>query len=302
MAVRIVVDSSAGLPRDIVEKFDITVVDLHVMEEDSTSSTSGLSAVELAACYARQLERGGDEGVVALHLAKGLSSTWSAAVTASAVFPGTVRVVDTDTAGMAIGAAAMAAASLARDGGSLDECEEIAAGTLASAETWVYLNQLDDLRKSGRLSAGTAVLSAALLATRPILHVTSGKLELAGKTRTQTKAFIKLTQLVQAQADGEPVFAAIQHADSPTAARSLENMLNEVLPAGSQVLVLPIAEAVAVHVGAGAIGLSAVFSSQARAHGTEGTVSVEDKGGIEGTEEQGDTGPGERGEEPGPAR
>ena len=33
----------------------------------------------------------------------------SAAVSASAVFPGTVRVIDTDTAGMALGAAAMVA-------------------------------------------------------------------------------------------------------------------------------------------------------------------------------------------------
>lgn len=114
MMVRVVVDSAAGLPAEIAEELDITVVPMHVMEDaDGEGSTSGLTALELAACYARQLERGGDEGVVALHLTKTMSSTWSAAVTASGVFPGTVRVVDTDTAGMAIGAAAMAAAPMA---------------------------------------------------------------------------------------------------------------------------------------------------------------------------------------------
>lgn len=261
MGVRIVVDSSAGLPRDIAEPLDITVADLHLMDEDGSSSTSGLSALELAAVYARQLERGGDDGVVALHLSKNLSSTWSAAVSASAVFPDTVRVVETGTVGMAIGAAAMAAASLAREGADLDACEALAEATLASAETWVYLNQLDDLRKGGRLSTGTAVLSAALLATKPILHVNGGKLELAGKTRTKTKAFIKLTELVQEKAGGKPVFVAIQHADAEEPAQALGKMLEEVLPQDSRVLIVPLADALVAHTGAGAIGLSAVFSS-----------------------------------------
>ncbi|MCT1491631.1 DegV family protein [Corynebacterium sanguinis] len=261
MSVRIVVDSSAGLPSDIAEQLGITVAELHVMDVEGGGSTSGLSSVELAAIYARQLERGGDDGVVALHLSKSFSSTWSAAVSASAVFDDAVRVVDTNTVGMAVGAAAMTAASLAREGADLDACEKIAEDTLASSGTWVYLSQLDDLRKSGRLSTGTAVLSAALLATKPILHLNAGKLELAGKTRTQTKAFIKLTELVQEQAEGKPVFIAIQHADVEEAAQTLADMLSEVLPEDSRVLVVPLVDALAVHTGAGAIGLSAVFSS-----------------------------------------
>ena len=106
MAVRVVVDSSAGLPPEVVRELDITVADMHVMGSGEDKGTSGLSSLELAACYARQLERGGDDGVIALHLSKALSSTWSAAVAASAVFPGTVKVVETDAAGMTIGAAA----------------------------------------------------------------------------------------------------------------------------------------------------------------------------------------------------
>ncbi|WP_288831438.1 DegV family protein [uncultured Corynebacterium sp.] len=263
MGVRIVVDSAAGIPGSIAEQLDITVVPLHVMEDEGEgASTSGLGALELAAAYARQLERGGDAGVVALHLSKNLSSTWSAAVSASAVFPGTVRVIDTDTAGMALGAAAMAAGSLARDGASLDECEEIAQQTIARSETWLYLNQLDGLRKSGRLSTGTAVLSAALLATKPILRLNGGKLELAGKTRTQTKAFSKLTELVLERAGGEPVFAAIQHAGAEEAAESLAETLRQVLPEDSKVMVEPLVDVLAVHTGPGAVGLSVVFSSE----------------------------------------
>ncbi|WJY68586.1 DegV family protein [Corynebacterium auris] len=268
MAVRIVVDSAAGVPPQIAEQLGITVAPLHVTEEDEGSVTSALSAIELAAVYARQLERGGDEGVVALHISKNLSSTWSAAVSASAVFPGTVRVVETGTAGMAIAAAAMAAGSLARNGASLDECEEMAKATIARSQTWLYLHQLEGLRKSGRLSTGTAVLSAALLATKPILRVREGKLELAGKTRTQTKAFSKLTELVLERAGEEPVFAAVQHAEAEEAAEALAGTLREVLPEGSKIMVEPLVEVVAVHTGPGAVGLSVVFSEDS-AEGAE---------------------------------
>ncbi|MDN5784708.1 MAG: DegV family protein, partial [Corynebacterium casei] len=151
MPVRIVTDSSAGLPQEIVDELDITVCQLHVMDnEDSDTTTSALSALEIAAEYGRQMERGGDEGLVGLHLAKELSSTWSAAVTASAVFPDDkVRVIDSGTAGMGLGAAAMAAAKLAKDGADVDECYEAAQNTIERGETWVYLSSTDEIRRSG---------------------------------------------------------------------------------------------------------------------------------------------------------
>lgn len=159
MAVRVITDSSACLPDEVADELDITVIDLHVMQNGEERSTSGLSSLELAAAYARQLERGGDQGVLALHLSKELSSTWSAAVTASAVFAeGAVRIVDTGSLGMAVGAAAMAAAKMAKEGASLEECYDIAVNTLRRSETWVYLHRIDELRRSGRISTATAVV------------------------------------------------------------------------------------------------------------------------------------------------
>lgn len=275
MAVRIVVDSSAGLPDEIVDELGITVIDLHVVAKDgkdnkdnkdsgtdpAETTTSGLSSLELAAAYARQLERGDDEGVVALHVAKELSSTYSAALAASAVFDGAVRVVDTGSVGMAVGAAAMAAAKLAQRGADLDACEDIARETLERSATWVYLHRIDELRKSGRISAGTAIMSAALLAIKPIMEVREGKLELAGKTRTQTKAFSKLVELLLERAEDEPVFVAVQHFEAEDAAAQLRDLLEDMLPEGSSFMLLPLNPVLAVHTGKGAIGVSAVFAS-----------------------------------------
>ncbi|WP_026196162.1 DegV family protein [Corynebacterium lubricantis] len=260
MTVRIVTDTSSGLPQHIIDELNIAVVDLHILGDEEERSTSGLTSLELAATYARQLERGGDDGVIALHLSKELSSTWSSAVAAAAVFDDAVRVIDTGTVGMAVGAAAMAAAMVAKEGASLDECERVAEDTLRRSQTWVYLHQLDDLRKSGRLSTTTTVLSAALLATKPIMQIKGGKLELAGKTRTQTKAFTKLVELVMEHANNQPAFVAVQHADAEESADLLEDMLNEVLPKGSTVLVTELNDVLFVHTGPGAVGISGVFA------------------------------------------
>lgn len=262
MSVRIVTDSAAGLSREIVEQLQIQVLDLHVMDTEGEQSTSGLTALELAAAYGRQMERANDNGVVAIHLSKELSSTWSAAVTASGVFPDTVKVIDSGSAGMVMGAAAMAAAKLAQEGASLEECHAAAVDTVKRGKTWVYLNSTEDLRRSGRLSATTAMLSTALLATKPIMSIVGGKLELVGKTRTQTKAFTKLVDLIASRADGDPVFVALQHNDAEEPAERLLELLEMALPEGSSFMLEELTDVLAVHAGPGAIGVSVVFSKE----------------------------------------
>ncbi|AKK11620.1 DegV family protein [Corynebacterium uterequi] len=258
MSVRVVVDSSASLPAEVVQRLDIEVLGLHRLADDKAESTSGLGTLELVVAYARQLERGGDDGVVALHVAKQLSSTHQSAVAAAAVFDGAVDVVDTGTVGMAVGAAAMAAATRAQAGGSLAECAAAARETLHGSATWVYLPTVDSIRKSGRLSPGTALLSAALLAVKPILRIADGRFELAGKTRTATKAMARLVELVRSAAGGSPALVAIQHAHAATQAEHLRGVLSEQLPDGSTVLVTEMPAELIVHAGVGAVGVSLV--------------------------------------------
>ena len=123
MTVRVITDSAASLPPEIAAELDITVIDLHVMDSEDKGgklrTTSGLSSLELAAAYGREMEKAQDDGVIAIHLSKELSSTWSAAVAAAGVFPDTVRVIDSGSAGMVMGAAAMAAATKAAQGAAL---------------------------------------------------------------------------------------------------------------------------------------------------------------------------------------
>ncbi|WP_312899634.1 DegV family protein [Corynebacterium variabile] len=165
-------------------------------QEEDAPTTAGLGPLELSAAYARLLERGGDEGVVALHLSRELSSTWTSATQAAGVFHGLVEVLDTRSAGMVLGQAAIAAAQASAAGGTLAECTAAAQHVLDGAEVWLYVHRLDAMARGGRLSTAQRLLSTAL-AIKPILHLAGGKIELAAKTRTQSKAMARLVSLAE---------------------------------------------------------------------------------------------------------
>ncbi|MBC2681112.1 DegV family EDD domain-containing protein [Corynebacterium sp. 4HC-13] len=209
MTVHVVTDSSSCLPKELAEQAKVSVLDLHTDGEGADRTTAGLGALELTACYARLLERGGDAGVVAIHLSKELSATWSNAVSAAGIFDGKVRVMDTNTAGMVNGFAALKAAEIAQAGGSLEDCFRAAQRVIDESNLWLYVHRLDAIRKGGRLSTGQTLLTTAL-AIKPILRLEDGRIALAAKTRTQGKAMDKLVNMVTEVVIEEATRAAVR--------------------------------------------------------------------------------------------
>ena len=234
MTVKVVTDSSACLPPALAAEYGITVLDFHAEGKGDEETTAGLGALELTACYARLLERGGDDGVVAVHISKELSGTWSSASQAASVLGDTVAVLDTQSAGMVVGQAAIAAARCADEGGSLDECRGVAQQAIDSGHLWLFLGKTDAMARGGRLSAGQRLLSTAL-AIKPILHLTGGKLELVAKTRTQAKAMDRLVTLVEAEyravAEAAAEEADAEAADATVAAASSDEVSVQVTDA-----------------------------------------------------------------------
>lgn len=209
MTVHVVTDSSSCLPKELADQAGVTIMDLHTGGEGAERTTAGLGALELTACYARLLERGGDAGVVAIHISKELSATWSNAVSAAGIFDGTVRVMDTNSAGMVNGFAALKAAEVAQAGGSLEECSRAAQEVIEESNLWLYVHRLDAIRKGGRLSTGQTLLTTAL-AIKPILRLEDGRIALAAKTRTQGKAMDKLVDMVADAVINESTRAAAE--------------------------------------------------------------------------------------------
>lgn len=279
MTVQIVTDSSSCLPEHVARRLGVTVLDLHLQDEEgsaASATTAGLSSLELTAAYARQLALGNDEGVLALHLSKHLSSTFSHAEIAAGVFPGNeVVAMDTLSIAMNLGVAAGVAGYLAGEGKSLAECEEAARKTLDNSLLWCSVARTDALRKSGRLSATNALMSQAL-ATRPILSIKDGKIEIAAKTRTQAKALSRMVDAAVAAAEEQPVFAAIQHANARKAGRIVLDDLTSRLPEGSAIIAVEMDPILAVHAGEGAVALTIVRDEDVARYATEfGAITVQ---------------------------
>ena len=276
--VQIVVDESACVAPDVAKRHGITVVALGLDEVDGEQTTSAIGPLPLCAAYARALERGADAGVVALHLGKGLSATWSNAVTAAAVLDN-VHVVDSSSVGAGMGAAAIAAAEKAAEGGSLDECVAVADDVLDRNRLWLYVPKLEPLRRGGRISTGQAVLSTAL-AIKPIVGIENGTLGLVAKCRTEAKVLDKLVDLAATEAAGRPAHVMLQHSGALERVEELHAMLSLELPEGSTFEVVDLPAALVAHTGPGAYAVGLVVAPEVA--GSGGDAGSVDEAGVAG--------------------
>ena len=126
--------------------------------------------------------------MVAVHISAALSSTVTSAEQAARQFSGAVRVVNSKSVAMASGFVALAAARAAAAGADLDEVEAHALSAVERVRGYVVVHRLDNLRRSGRIGTAASWLSTAL-AIKPVLRIDrDGRLVLAQRVRTASKA------------------------------------------------------------------------------------------------------------------
>lgn len=272
--VAVVTDSTAYLPDGLAERSGIRVVPIHVAVDGVTSldgvdlgatdlvaalgrraavRTAGPTPGELATVYREVLATGVD-AVVSVHLSRALSSTWEAArLAAEQVDAGRIRVVDSRSAGMGLGFAALAAAVAAGEGATPSAVYEAAEGVADRTRTFFSVDTLEHLRRGGRIGSATALLGTAL-AVKPLLHVAEGRIVPLEKVRTATRARARLVELVAAAAGSGPVDIAVHHLGAADRAAALVERLHERLPALGECLVSEVGAAIGAHCGPGTLG------------------------------------------------
>ncbi|MGA8253710.1 MAG: DegV family protein, partial [Mycobacterium sp.] len=119
MSVVVVTDAGARLPADLLDKWAIRVVPLHILLDGVDlrdgvdeipddlykrhATTAAATPAELANAYQQALSDSGGDGVVAVHISSALSGTYGAAERTAADLDPAIRVVDSRSAAMGTG-------------------------------------------------------------------------------------------------------------------------------------------------------------------------------------------------------
>lgn len=276
MSVAVVTDSTAYLSAELARRHALTVVPLAVSingvvgregvdvspsdvaraltARRAVVTTSRPAPAAFAEVYRRLLDEGA-AGVVSVHLSRALSGTIDAALLAAAEVGGRVEVVDSQGTGMGLGFPALAAATAAASGASLDGVRDEAVAAVGRTTTLFYVDTLEFLRRGGRIGAASALVGTAL-AVKPILWVVDGAIVVRDKVRTGSRALARLVDLAVEAAGESTVDVAVHHLAAPERAERLLAELAERL--GDRLLDRyegQIGAAVGAHVGPGFAGV-----------------------------------------------
>jgi DegV family protein with EDD domain len=274
--VAVLTDSTAYLPSNLLEQYDIGVVPLYVVLPGRSGregreigpddvaralavrgqrvSTSRPTPGDFVLAFRRRLEQGA-ERIVSVHLSAELSGTCDAARLAAAqVGEHLVTVVDSRSAAMGVGFSVLAAARAAAGGAEAPDVAEVARTTAAATRTFFVVDTLEHLRRGGRIGSAAAVLGSAL-SVKPLLNMRDGQVLPLEKVRTFARALSRLVQRSVEAAGTGPVSVAVHHLAAPERAERLAAELRERLPALDELFVSELGAAIGAHVGPGAVGI-----------------------------------------------
>lgn len=251
----IITDSAGDLSQQMVEELDISVLPLHFMmqgveradtpdHEDmpiktffdllragERATTSALNANDYIELLTPMLEGGQD--VLILSFSSGLSTTYQSSAIAveelKEKFPDRkIYTVDTLAASLGHGLLVWYAAQQRAQGKTIDEVRDWQEENKLHLCHWFTVDNLNHLKRGGRVSAATALLGT-MLAIKPVLHVDNdGHLISMGKARGRNasiKALVDKMEETAIEPAGQTVF--ICHGDCQDDAEKMADMIRE---------------------------------------------------------------------------
>jgi DegV family protein with EDD domain len=272
--VRIVTDSSNGIPPDIVDEYGITVVPIQIqfgtesfkegvdlpygefyrrLEEPVLPTTSQPAPGDFVNAY-KSLVGECDE-ILSLHLSSKASGTCQSARLAAEMIDGVeIAIVDTQTASMGTGLLTIAAAEAAKEGKSSEEIIDLVMRGAEGTHVFVALPTLKYLRRSGRVPQVQAWV-ASLLSISPILTTHDGVVEAIERVRTFGASVRRMVELAAESCGGRAKRLVLMHANAPDEARALLDVIRSRI-SFERVYLSEMGGSMAVHGGAGMLGIA----------------------------------------------
>jgi len=209
MPVKIVTDSVADIPAEVVAELGISVIPVlvHFGEETyrdgidittdqffeklvngNVTPTTSVPSLDIFARTFAELAEETDE-ILVIMLSSSLSGVYNAALQSAALVDGESRieVIDSGCVVMAQGLVVIRAAQAALAGASLDEIMGIVRRDLPRVEMHAAFDTLEYLQRGGRIGKAAALMGS-LLRINPIVALKDGVVEPAGRTRSRAKA------------------------------------------------------------------------------------------------------------------
>jgi len=220
VAIRVSVDSTSDIPRARARELGIEIVPLTVLFGDEgyrdgidldgpsfysklasskvTPTTTAPAPALFEQAY-RQMVKDGATGILALSLARSLSSTYDsafqAARTVSAETGVPIEVVDSHSVSGGAGLPAEIIAREAAEGKSLADLKAHAESLFKRVHLIAVLDTLEYLQRGGRIGRGRALLGT-VLNVKPLLEVRDGQVLPLENVRTRGKAQDRVAQII----------------------------------------------------------------------------------------------------------
>lgn len=200
-------------------------------------------------------ELAGYERIWSLQLSSKLSGTFQSATVAADELGGEkVRLVDTETASLAVALLALAIERRLERGATDDEIAELVDRFKARVGVVFTVGTLEYLQKGGRIGRAAA-LAGTLLHVRPILAIEDGVVVPVARVRGRQKALEEFAKrFTQATEDRPGLRVAIAHANAPEWVDVLTDLVRRARPQAEVELVATLGAVVGAHAGPGAVG------------------------------------------------
>jgi len=249
--VKIITDTTAGLPPDLTGRLGIPVIPqnvifgersyrddieidtpafLKMLKESKQLPKTAAPSPEFYRPYFKEAAEAG-ESVIVIAPSEKVSATVRSAMTAREDFARTdIRIIDSQSIAGNLGTLALLAHQLAQEGKPADEIEARIKDLLPRGRTYFLIDTLEYLQKGGRIGGARAILGE-LLQVKPILQIKDGQVAPFDQERTKKRALGKLVEIVCEQVKASPdPYLCVMHvgaeADAQSLAKTLSSNLN----------------------------------------------------------------------------
>lgn len=254
MAIKIFSDSSADLPKRILEQLGITLVPLSIhFEHDQFEATMDNSLFykkmkeekELPKtcspspnCFFQHFQNTEPhEEILCISLSSALSSTYHHALMGKTMMEEehaggkTIEVIDSKNASLGLGLLVYKAAKMAKEGHTMQDMVQMLKRNVTEVKNYFVLDTLENVVKGGRLDRVRGAIASVLNIKLLMKASEEGTLEVLEKTRGTQNAIKKMIDRIgDAGHDFEKRVLGIAHSNCEERAREVMDMILKRYP------------------------------------------------------------------------